>query len=85
MSPKRVLVTLAVLTLAAFAAVWVVAFQGATYEARLALTGMPALACLAALGVERWKLPVRFLLPFMGLIGVLIAIHNDVLAVNWWR
>ena len=60
-----------------------IAFQTASYEARLALTGLPALAGLAALGVERWKLPLRFLLPFMGLIGLLIAIHNDLLAVNW--
>jgi hypothetical protein len=71
------------LALAGFVSVWIVAFQTATYEARLALTGLPALAGLAALGVERWKLPVRFLLPFTGLVGLLVAMYDDVLAVNW--
>jgi 4-amino-4-deoxy-L-arabinose transferase-like glycosyltransferase len=80
---KRVLMTLAVLTLASLLAVWLAAFQTATYEARLAFTGLPALAGLAALGVQRCKLPVRFLLPAIGLIGLLIAIYNDVLAVDW--
>jgi hypothetical protein len=68
---------------AAFLSIWFVAFQTATYQARLAFVGLAALAVLAALGLERWRLPVRFLLPAMGLIGTLIAIQQDVLAIHW--
>jgi hypothetical protein len=71
------------LVAAAFASVWIVAFNTAAYDPRLALLGLPALACLAALGLERWKLPVRLVLPLMGLCGTLIAIQQNVLAVNW--
>jgi len=35
------------------------------------------------LGVERWRLPVRFVLPTMGLIGTLVALQTDVLAIHW--
>jgi hypothetical protein len=71
------------LALAAFTSVWIVSFQTASYEARLALTGLPALAGLAALGLQRWNVVVRFLLPAVGLIGVLTALSNDVFAVDW--
>jgi hypothetical protein len=81
--PARTLLTLGSLTLAAFASVWIVSFQTASYEARLALTGLPALAALAALGVQRWRILARFSLPALGLIGVLAAVYDDVLAVNW--
>jgi hypothetical protein len=47
------------------------------------LVGLAAIAALAALGVERWRLPVRFVLPAMGLIGTLVAIQQNVLAVHW--
>jgi hypothetical protein len=81
--PQRALTLVAVVAAAGFLSVWLVAFQTATYEARLAFTALPAIACLAALGLERWKLPVRFVLPAMGLIGTVVAIQRDVLAVNW--
>ncbi len=77
------LVTLWLITLAGIAAVWGAAFQTATYQARLTFVGLAALAALAALGLERWKLPIRFLLPVMGLCGTLVAIQQNVLAVHW--
>jgi 4-amino-4-deoxy-L-arabinose transferase-like glycosyltransferase len=79
----RTLVTLWTIAIAGFLSVWVVATQTSTYEARYVLVGLAAIAALAALGLERWRLPVRFLLPAMGLIGTLIAIQQDVLAIHW--
>ena len=46
-------------------------------------SGLVAICGLAALGLERWRLPVRFLLPLAGLIGTVVAIQQDVLAVHW--
>ena len=45
-----VLLVLGTLTVTALLSVWIVAFQTNTYDPRLALVGMPAIACLAALG-----------------------------------
>jgi hypothetical protein len=78
-----ILTVLGLLTVTGFLSVWIVAFQTATYDPRLALGGVPALACLAALGLERWRLGVRVLLPLMGLGGVLFAIQANVLSVHW--
>jgi hypothetical protein len=80
---RRVLAILWTITVAGFLSVWIVAFQTKTYEARYVFVGLAAIAALAALGLERWKLPVRFVLPAMGLIGTLVAIQQDVLAVHW--
>jgi 4-amino-4-deoxy-L-arabinose transferase-like glycosyltransferase len=80
---RKTLVTLLAIIFAAFLSIWFVAFQTATYQARLAFVGLAAIAVLAALGLEGWRLPVRFLLPAMGLIGTLIAIQQDVLAIHW--
>ncbi len=55
----------------------------ATYEAWLAFLGLPALGCLAALGLERWRPPIRFLVPLLGLCGTLVAIQQDVLSIAW--
>ena len=63
--------------------VWLIATQTATYEARYAFVGLAAIAALAALGLERWRLPVRFVLPAMGLCGTVIAIQVNVLSVHW--
>jgi hypothetical protein len=63
--------------------VWLVATQTSTYEGRYALIGVAAIAAIAALGLERCKLPMRFLLPAMGVCGTLIAIQQNVLAVHW--
>ena len=55
---SRALVVLGVLAATGFLFVWIVAFETKTYDPRLALAGMPALACLAALGLERWKVRI---------------------------
>ncbi|MFL6241697.1 MAG: hypothetical protein ACJ73V_01555 [Acidimicrobiia bacterium] len=77
-----VLITLSV---RALSAVWITSFQTVSFEARLAFTGLPAIGCLAALGLERWKVPVplRFMGPMIGLVGTIIAIQHDTLSVNW--
>ncbi len=72
-----------VVAVAGFLSVWIVAFQTASYDPRLALGGVPALACLAALGLERWKLAVRFLFPLFLLGGTIFAIQTNVLALHW--
>ena len=79
----RVTVTFWTIALSALLCVWVLAFQTATYQARYAYVGLTAICGLAALGLERWRLPVRFILPVAGLVGTLLAIHNDVLGVRW--
>jgi hypothetical protein len=79
----RVLATLGVLAMTGLLSVWIVSFQTLSYDPRLALAGAPALACLAALGLGRWNLGVRFLFPLLGLGGTLIAIQANVLAVHW--
>jgi hypothetical protein len=80
---RKTLVTLLAIVFAGFLSVWVVATQTSTYQARYAFVGLAAIAALAALGLERWKLPIRFLLPVMGLCGTLIAIQQNVLSVHW--
>jgi hypothetical protein len=77
-----VLGVLGVLAVIGFLSVWIVAFQTATYDPRLALVGMPALAVLAAIGLERWKLGVRLLLPALGLGATIVAIQQNVFAIH---
>ena len=77
------LISLGALSIAALLSVWVVSFQTGTYQARYAYFGLVAICGLAALGLERWRLPVRFLLPLAGLVGTAVAIQQDVLAVHW--
>ena len=80
---RKVLLALATIVAAGFLSVWIVASQTSTYEARYALIGLPAIAVLASLGVEGRGLVVRFLLPAFGLIGTIMAIQLNVLAVHW--
>ena len=80
---RNVLIALTTITAAGFLSVWVVSTQTSTYEARYVLVGLSATAALAALGLERWKVPLRFVLPAMGLIGTLVEIQQNVLAVHW--
>jgi len=68
---------------AAFLSVWFVATQTATYQGRYAMVGVAATASMAALGLERWKPPVRILLPAMGFCGTLVAVQQNVLAIHW--
>ena len=79
---RRVLATLVIISIASFLSVWGVALQS-YYQARYAFVGIPAMAALVALGVQGWKVPARFLLPAMGLVGTLVAIQLDVLAIHW--
>jgi 4-amino-4-deoxy-L-arabinose transferase-like glycosyltransferase len=80
---KWVLITLGAISVLAFSCVWFVAFQTSTYQTRYALVGLGAMAVLVALALERWRLPIRWLLPCAGLIGSLVAFHQDVLGVHW--
>jgi 4-amino-4-deoxy-L-arabinose transferase-like glycosyltransferase len=80
---RKTVVALTSLVLAALMSVWVVAFQTRTYEARYAFVGLAAITALAALGVERWRVPIRFILPVAGLIGTVVAVQQDVLSVHW--
>lgn len=77
------LAVLSTAAVAGFASVWIVAFSTATYAARLAFVGLPALASLVALGLERWKPPIRFVLPLMGVCGALVAIEQNILTIHW--
>jgi 4-amino-4-deoxy-L-arabinose transferase-like glycosyltransferase len=81
----RPVLLLAILAVSALAAVWITASQTTTFQARLAFTGLPAIGCLAALGLERSRVPIplRFVGPVIGLVGTLIAIRQDILSVNW--
>src|SRR5262245_18983465 len=54
----RAVVVLVSIVVAAFSAVWITSLSTDTYEGRLAFIVLPALACLAALGLERWQTPV---------------------------
>ena len=77
------LATLLTVAGAGLLSVWIVAFQTSTYEARYVYVGLSAIAALVALGLERWRVPVRFILPAMGLVGTVVAIQQNVLAVHW--
>jgi Dolichyl-phosphate-mannose-protein mannosyltransferase len=78
-----ILATLGAISVGALLSVWFVSFQTGTYEGRYAFAGISALAALAALGLERWKLPFRLLLPAIGLCGTVVALQLDVLAYHW--
>jgi hypothetical protein len=82
-TPRKILLALGVIAATGLLSVWIVAFQTATYDPRLALAGAPALACLAALGLERRKLWVRSIFPLALLGGLLFAVQTDVLQVHW--
>jgi len=80
---RDVLITLATIAGSALVSVWVVATQTATYEGRYALVGCVGIAGLIAFALERWTVPVRFLLPAAGVVGTCIAIQSSVLGVHW--
>jgi hypothetical protein len=54
--------------------------QTNTQEGRLAFVGLPAIGILLAVGYERLRLAIgwRFMLPAIGLIGTILAIHYNV-------
>jgi hypothetical protein len=49
----RPLVVLIAIVVAALSSVWIISLSADTYDGRLAFVGLAALACLAALGLER--------------------------------
>jgi Dolichyl-phosphate-mannose-protein mannosyltransferase len=81
----RPLVVLSVIVVAALSSVWITSLSTDTYDGRVAFIGLPALGCLAAVGLERWKapVPVRFVGPAIGVVGTMIAIRQDILTVPW--
>lgn len=80
---KRVLLALGTIAVLSLLSVWVVSFETATYQFRLALIGLPATGALLALALQRWPATVRLCLPLAGLVGCLTAIHAYVLDVHW--
>jgi hypothetical protein len=70
------------LLLGGLASVWLIGTMAVASGAqgRLAFSGLAALGCLAALGLERLPIPVmaRFALPVLGLAGTLFALRQDV-------
>lgn len=81
--PRPLLVVLAFFVIGAFSAIWIVGIETSTFQGRLAFTGLAALAVLAALGLERYRLPplIRFAAPVIGFVATLIALRLDVLNV----
>lgn len=79
-SRSRALLVLGLLLVGALASVWVVGMQITDVQGRHAFGGLAAFGCLAAVGLERLRLPVaaRFTLPVAGLVGTAVAIHQDV-------
>jgi Dolichyl-phosphate-mannose-protein mannosyltransferase len=83
-SPRPLLVLVA-FAVAGLSTIWITSFQTTTFQARLGFIGLPAIGCLAALGLERWKVPVplRFIGPAIGVVGTVLAIRSDIVNVNW--
>ena len=50
-------------------------------QARVAFVGLPALALVAAVGLERLPVLARFVLPAAMVVGVWVALRSDVLDV----
>ena len=80
---RDVLIVLGTLAGAGLLCVWMTSFSTGDFAGRYAVAGFLAIAALVALAVERWRPPIRFILPAAGLVGTLIAINADVLAVHW--
>jgi len=79
--PAGTLTVLGVAVLGSAMAIWAVGIGTTTASARVGFFGLPALAALYALGVERWRLPValRFALPIIGMAFGWITIVEHVL------
>jgi hypothetical protein len=77
---RRIIGILAIFAIAAMSSIWVVALDSSTFQARIGFAALPALGCLAAIGLERMSVPValRFAGPMLGTAGTVIAIRRDV-------
>lgn len=82
---RRALLMLTTIAALALASIWVLAIDSTAAQARIAFIGLPALAVLIALGYERLRVsvPLSFVLPFIGLIGTVVALRRDVFNVFW--
>lgn len=80
---RKVLTVLGVQSVLACICVWIAAFETGSYSSRYALVGVTTMAALVALALRRWPLVVRWLLPAAGLVGCLVAVQQDILAVHW--
>jgi 4-amino-4-deoxy-L-arabinose transferase-like glycosyltransferase len=82
---RRALAVLAVISVFSLATVWIAVIDTTSIQARHAFAGLTAIGVLAALGFERLRLPLlaRFVLPAMGFVGILVALHQDVFGVFW--
>jgi 4-amino-4-deoxy-L-arabinose transferase-like glycosyltransferase len=63
LADRRQVAILATTVILGLLSVWLIAFQTSTDSARFALMSIGAFAILLALALERWRLPVRFVLP----------------------
>lgn len=81
--PRGALAVLFLFVVGGLLAVWIIGFHDRLAQARLAFVGLPALACLIALGGERLRLVLglRVALPAICLAATLVAIFTDVVAI----
>jgi 4-amino-4-deoxy-L-arabinose transferase-like glycosyltransferase len=77
---KLVLWVLGIIVFSGMAAFWILGLQTTNTQARVMFMALPAIACLAAIGLERWRLPVlaRFALPALGAVLTVAAIRGDI-------
>ena len=77
------LFVLTMFAVSAGVALCVVAVQTSTFRASTAYLGLPALACLAALGLERLPVhtAVRILVPIVGCVVTLAIYQHDLIAL----
>lgn len=82
-SGAQPLIVLGVIALSAISVIWVLGLQTTQDQARVAFMGLPAIACLVAIGYERLRMPVpaRFVLPAIGLLGTIVALQRDVIGI----
>ena len=76
-------ILLGLAALAGIISVMVVAVSTQQAQGRHGFFGLPAIAVLVALGLERWRAPIalRFALPALGVVGTVIAIRQDVVGI----
>ncbi len=74
---------LAAFAVCAVAIVWILGLETPVDDARTGFVGLPAIACLLALGFEssRWSLLVRFALPAILLIASVVGFQTSVISV----
>ncbi|MBV9918147.1 MAG: glycosyltransferase family 39 protein [Solirubrobacterales bacterium] len=81
--PSATTRVLGLFALGGLASVWAIGVQDRAAQARLAFIGLPALACLIALGAERLPGPraARLALPALGLGASIVVLGTDIMAM----